>query len=93
MTVRSTPGEKFKLKAPFGDELPSKGFDPGEDTFQAPPADGSSVSVDVSPTSDRLQLLEPFKAWDGKDLEDLTVLIKVRCNLNDMFVLVEIVAC
>ena len=73
-------GEKFKLEAPFGDELPQRGFDPGEDTFQAPPPDGSSVNVDVSPTSDRLQLLEPFKAWDGKDLEDLTVLIKVSPN-------------
>ena len=54
------------------------GFDPGEDTYQHPPADGSSISVDVDPTSDRLQLLTPFSKWDGGDLKDLPVLIKVK---------------
>ncbi|GIY29043.1 aconitate hydratase, mitochondrial [Caerostris darwini] len=71
-------GEKFKFKVPEGDDLPSRGFDPGEDTYQAPPADGSKVNVDVSPKSDRLQLLSPFDKWDGKDLTDMTVLIKVK---------------
>lgn len=65
------------MSNPFGDELPARGFDPGQDTYQAPPADGSSVSVVVDPKSNRLQLLEPFKVWDGKDLENLTILIKV----------------
>jgi aconitase A len=46
--------------------------------YTAPPADGSAVSVVVDPKSNRLQLLEPFKVWDGKDLEDLTILIKVK---------------
>ncbi len=40
-------GSKFKFESPYGDELPQKGFDPGEDTFQAPPEDGSGLSVDV----------------------------------------------
>lgn len=71
-------GKKFKLDAPFGDELPQKGFDPGMDTYEAPPADGSKVKVDVDPKSQRLQLLEPFDVWDGKDLNDMTVLIKVK---------------
>ncbi|KAL5278857.1 ACO2 family protein [Megaselia abdita] len=71
-------GKKFKLDSPFGDELPSKGFDPGMDTYAAPPADGSSLKVDVDPKSQRLQLLDPFDVWDGKDLTDLTVLIKVK---------------
>ncbi|KAI4457093.1 aconitate hydratase b [Holotrichia oblita] len=71
-------GKKFKLSAPFADELPTKGFDPGQDTYKAPPADGSSLSVEVSPKSQRLQLLEPFDKWDGKDLTDLSVLIKVK---------------
>ncbi|KAG1665181.1 Aconitate hydratase, mitochondrial [Nymphon striatum] len=71
-------GEKFKLQSPFGDELPTKGFDPGQDTYQAPPADGSSVSVEVSPKSDRLQLLSPFEKWDGNDLEDMLILIKIK---------------
>lgn len=71
-------GEKFKLEPPNGDELPARDFDPGQDTYQHPPAESSSVMVDVSPTSTRLQLLEPFDKWNGKDLEDLQVLIKVR---------------
>lgn len=71
-------GKKFKLSDPFAAELPAKGFDPGQDTYQAPPGDGSAVRVDVDPKSQRLQLLEPFDAWNGKDLTDLTVLIKVK---------------
>lgn len=71
-------GRKFKLASPFGDELPEQGFDPGEDTFAPPPEDGSSISVDVSPESQRLQLLSPFNAFDGKDLEDMSILIKVK---------------
>jgi aconitate hydratase len=71
-------GKKFKLKEPFGDELPVRGFDPGQDTYQAPPADGSKVNVVVDPKSQRLQLLEPFEKWDGKDLTDMTILIKVK---------------
>jgi len=66
------------LSEPNADELPKRGFDPGQDTYQAPPADGSSLKVVVDPKSDRLQLLEPFKKWDGKDLEDLLVLIKIK---------------
>merc|ERR1711976_533687 len=54
------------------------GFDPGEDTYQHPPTDGSNVAVDVDPKSDRLQLLTPFTKWDGGDLKDLRVLIKVK---------------
>ncbi|KAM8836903.1 aconitate hydratase, mitochondrial [Spinachia spinachia] len=71
-------GEQFKLDAPYGDELPAKDFDPGQDTYQHPPPDGSGLRVDVSPGSNRLQLLEPFDKWSGADLEDLKVLIKVK---------------
>ncbi|XP_067143865.1 aconitate hydratase, mitochondrial-like [Centruroides vittatus] len=71
-------GEKFKLECPSGDELPSRGFDPGEETYQAPPKDGSGIAVEVDPKSQRLQLLSPFDKWDGKDLTDLIVLIKVK---------------
>jgi aconitate hydratase len=71
-------GKKFKLEAPTGDELPARGFDPGEDTFQSPPEKGSSVAIDVDPKSNRLQLLKPFAKWDGKDIEDAIVLIKVK---------------
>ena len=48
------------------------------DTFTAPPEDASAVEVVVSPTSDRLQLLEPFPAWDGKDYLELPVLMKAQ---------------
>ncbi len=70
-------GEKFKLAPPDGDELPSKDFDPGQDTYQHPPTDGQTLRVDVSPESNRLQLLEPFDKWSGNDLENMKVLIKV----------------
>lgn len=76
--LTGSDGKKFKLDAPFAAELPPKGFDPGQDTYQAPPADGSKVQVDVDPKSQRLQLLTPFDKWDGKDLTDMTVLIKVK---------------
>lgn len=66
---------KFKFNAPTGDELPNRGFDPGMETFQSPPKDGSGLTVNVDPNSDRLQLLEPFTKWD--DGENLKVLIKV----------------
>jgi aconitate hydratase len=71
-------GEKVKLDAPSGDELPTKGFDVGDAGYQAPAEDGSKIEVKVSPTSDRLQLLDPFKAWEGVDLKGLNLLIKVK---------------
>jgi aconitate hydratase len=77
-SIKAADGSDFKLNSPYGDELPQRGFDAGEDTYQAPPADGSAVQVDVSPSSDRLQLLHPFARWSGEDLEDMRILIKVE---------------
>ena len=77
-TLTNEAGDEVRLSTPVGVELPPAGFDPGEDTFVAPPADGGGVDVKVSPTSDRLQLLEPFEAWDGNDYEDLPVLVKAQ---------------
>ncbi|MDP6650270.1 MAG: aconitate hydratase, partial [Acidimicrobiales bacterium] len=71
-------GEEVRLSVGPGEELPAQGFDPGADTFQAPPPDGSGIEVVVSPTSERLQMLTPFPAWDGKDLTDLPVLVKAQ---------------
>lgn len=71
-------GKPFKFEDPSGHELPPRGYDPGENTFQAPPADRASVKVAVDPKSDRLQLLKPFQPWDGKTPEDLPILIKVK---------------
>ncbi|HEV7887376.1 MAG TPA: aconitate hydratase [Acidimicrobiales bacterium] len=67
-----------RLDPPVGEELPSRGFESGEAGFQAPPADGAGVEVVVRPDSDRLQLLEPFAPWDGRDFTDLAVLLKAK---------------
>ncbi|KAL7077626.1 hypothetical protein ACQ4LE_002861 [Meloidogyne hapla] len=68
-------GTKFKLEEPKGECLPAKGFDPGTDLYQQPKFSGDVV---VDPKSNRLQLLSPFEAWDGKDLSDMVILIKVK---------------
>ncbi|KAF9498268.1 aconitate hydratase [Pleurotus eryngii] len=77
-SLKGADGKEFKFSAPTGDELPPRGYDPGEDTFQPPPEDRASVQVAVSPTSDRLQLLKPFQPWDCKTPSDLPILIKVK---------------
>lgn len=77
-TLTGADGKPFKLKSPFGDELPAKGFDAGENTYVNPPSDGSKLAVDVDPKSDRLQLLTPFSAWNGKDIIKAPVLIKAK---------------
>ncbi len=77
-TIVNEKGELVKLSPPTGDELPKRGFKPDEEGFVAPAKDGSKVNVAVSPKSDRLQLLEPFKKWEEKDLEKLRVLVKVK---------------
>jgi aconitate hydratase len=77
-TITSPTGEEIRLEAPVGEVLPDAGYDPGENTFTAPPDDSSAVVVEVSPTSDRLQLLTPFAAWDGQDYLGLPVLMKAQ---------------
>jgi len=77
-SLTGSDGKPFKFSDPSGHDLPAKGYDPGQNTFQAPPADRASVQVAVSPTSDRLQLLKPFTPWDGKTPTDLPVLIKAQ---------------
>lgn len=77
-TLKGADGKEFKFSDPAGHELPARGYDPGENTFQAPPEDRSSVQVAVDPKSDRLQLLTPFKPWNGKDITEAPVLIKAK---------------
>lgn len=77
-SLTNEKGEKVKLDAPTGDELPTKGFAVEDAGYQAPAADGSKVTINVSPTSDRLQLLDPFAAWEGVDLKGLKLLIKAK---------------
>ncbi len=76
--LENDKGEKVKLEPPVGEELPKKGFNQGENGFIAPANDGSNIRVVVKPDSERLQLLSPFKPWDGKDLIDLQVLLKAK---------------
>ena len=77
-TLTAPDGTLVRLAAPVGEVLPANGYDAGENTFTAPPADGTGVVVSVSPTSDRLQLLEPFPAWDGNDYVELPILMKAK---------------
>ncbi len=77
-TLINSEGVAVKLDPPSGDELPSRGFAVEDAGYQAPAADGSSVHVMVSPTSDRLQLLDSFPAWEGIDLKGLNLLIKAK---------------
>ena len=77
-SLTGSDGTSFQLEAPEGEQFPVAGFTPGEDRFVAPPADGSGVDVVVSPTSDRLQLLSPFPAWDGQDFEGLPIAMKAQ---------------
>ncbi|KAI9003625.1 aconitase family-domain-containing protein [Gaertneriomyces semiglobifer] len=77
-TLKTKDGKDFTFPAPHGKELPPRGFDPGANTYQAPPAERSSIQVKVAPTSNRLQLLSPFKAFGGKDYEKIQILIKVK---------------
>jgi aconitate hydratase len=77
-TIEAPDGTQVKLNAPFGEVLPANGYDAGNDTFIAPPADGSHIEVIVDPLSDRLQLLEPFKKWNGNDFLNMPVLMKAK---------------
>jgi aconitate hydratase len=83
-TLINDKGEEVRLTAPFGDELPKKGFAVEDNGFQAPAADGSGVQIAVSETSDRLQLLAPFAAWDGKNITGAKLLIKAfgKCTTD-----------
>ncbi|MFN8253491.1 MAG: aconitate hydratase [Ferruginibacter sp.] len=77
-TLTNEKGEQVKLDPPTGYELPPAGFAVEDAGYQAPAEDGSGVQVKVSPTSDRLQLLDPFAAWEGTDLNGLKLLIKAK---------------
>jgi aconitate hydratase len=77
-TLTNNKGEQVKLDAPTGDELPPRGFAVEDAGFQAPAENGNQIQVKVDPTSKRLQLLDPFAAWEGTDLKGLKLLIKAK---------------
>ena len=74
-----TGGRPFKLNPPQpAPEVPAKNFDRGQANYVAPPKDGSRVELKVDPNSQRLQLMQPWTAWDGKDFLDMPVLLKTK---------------
>lgn len=77
-SIATDSGAEFRLSAPMGETLPERGFDGGGSGFVAPPEDGRDIAITVAPTSERLQLLTPFPAWDGRDYIDLPVLLKAK---------------
>jgi aconitate hydratase len=77
-SLKNKKGENVKLDEPSGFELPPKGFSVDDPGYMPPAADGSKLKVIVKPDSQRLQLLEPFKPWEGVNLKGLRVLIKAK---------------
>jgi aconitate hydratase len=77
-TLVNEDGKTVRLDEPQGVDFPARGFDVEDNGYQAPADDGSRVEVAVDPKSDRLQLLDPFPAWDGNDITGLRLLIKAR---------------
>ena len=77
-TLVNQDGQAVRLDEPKGVELPPKGFDVKDPGYLAPAKDGSKVQVKIDPKSSRLQALSPFKAWDGKNLTGMKMLIKAK---------------
>jgi aconitate hydratase len=78
-TLTGADGRPFRLEPPKpAPEVPAKNFELSQFAYVAPPADGGGLQLTVDPNSERLQLLEPWPAWDGRDFVDLPVLIKTR---------------
>ncbi|PJJ59343.1 aconitate hydratase [Hymenobacter chitinivorans] len=77
-TLTTKDGQQVKLDEPRGVEMPPQGYAVEDAGYQAPAADGSGVQVLVDPASDRLELLDPFKPWEGVDLMGLRLLIKAQ---------------
>lgn len=83
-TLTNEQGEQISLSEPTGLELPPRGFDVEDNGYQEPAVDGSGIVVDVKPDSERLQLLEEFPAWDGKNITGAKLLIKAfgKCTTD-----------
>jgi aconitate hydratase len=76
--LKTPEGKEFRFAPPEGDALPGKGLETDPDGYVEPAKDGSNVEIRVDPKSRRIQLLEPFAPWDGKDMTDLFVLLKAK---------------
>ena len=80
----NSEGVEVKLDEPTGWELPPKGFEVEDAGYLEPVEDGSDINVVVNESSERLQLLEPFKPWDGKNITNARLLIKAlgKCTTD-----------
>ncbi len=76
--LKGADGKEFTFEPPHGEELPAKGFAKGEEGFIKPAENGDHLTVEIPPDSERLQLLQPFPKWDGKDFDKLPLLIKTK---------------
>lgn len=83
-TLKNEKGEQVKLTEPKGFEIPPKGYEVKDAGYQAPEKDGSKIEIIIDPSSNRLQKLEPFAPWDGKDYTNLPLLIKAygKCTTD-----------
>ena len=77
-SLMNDAGESIKLNAPFGSDLPEKGFAVGDMGFKSPSNDGASIQIEVNPKSERLELLTPFESWNGKNITGMKLLIKAK---------------
>src|SRR6184192_1409928 len=77
-TIPDAQGKAFRFTPPEAEELPRDGFAGGATGYEEPAADGESIQVIVRPNSQRLQLLQPFPRWDGKDFLELPILVKTK---------------
>jgi len=77
-SIQTPDGGQFRFEPPTGDALPGAGFEVDPDGYVAPAEEGGSVEIRIAPDSERLQVLAPFGAWDGKDFTDLPVLLKAK---------------
>ena len=75
----ASDGTKFKLEPPKpAPEVPEEGFMRPEGIFIAPPSNSDDIEVLIDPNSKRLQRLEPFSKWDGKDFENIPIMVKAK---------------
>src|SRR5260370_18841414 len=78
-SITGADGKPFKLRPPkAAPEVPARGFAKGRSSYTAPPEDGSRITLSVDPRSERLQLMEPWPAWDGGDFREMPVLLKTK---------------
>ena len=78
-SLLSDDGVEVFLEEPFGEELPAAGFDVEENGFLDPSGfDGDNIEINIDQNSKRLQLLQPFEPWNGKNIKGVKLLIKAK---------------